>query len=124
MKVIYRDDLKETARQLRNNMTAAEVALWSRLRGKQLFGFDFDRQKPILNYIVDFYCFKLRLIIEIDGFSHDYKFDYDEKRQREIESQGFTVLRLQDKEVKINVDNVIEKIVDAIERLTNTSYRQ
>lgn len=124
MKVVYRNDLKEAACWLRSNMTAAEKVLWSRLRGKQLLGYDFDRQKPFLNYIVDFYCFKLKLIIEIDGFSHDYKFEYDEKRQCELEGQGFTVLRFQDKEVKMSVDSVIEKIVDVIERLANTSYRE
>ncbi len=124
MKVVYRSDLTSTARWLRNNMTTAEVLLWNKLKGKQLFGFDFDRQKPILGYVVDFYCFKLRLIIEIDGISHDYKMEYDAQRQSDVEGQGFTVVRFSDAEVKSNVDTVVEKIVDVIESITKISYRE
>ena len=96
MRVNYRSDLKQTARWLRKNMTLSEVLLWNRLKGKQLFGYDFDRQKPVLDYVVDFYCYRLKLIIEIDGRSHDFKMDYDVERQREIEALGFHVLRFQD----------------------------
>ena len=115
MRVHYNSALTEKARWLRNNMTLSEVLLWNKLKGKQLLGYDFDRQKPILNYIVDFCCFKLKLIIEIDGFSHDFKMDYDAERQKELELLGFLVLRFQDWEVKKDIENVVQRIVDVIE---------
>ena len=74
--------------------------LWKYLKGKQMLGFDFDRQRPIGNYIVDFYCKDLMLAIEIDGESHNDKADYDAKRQAWLERQGITVLRFYDWEVK------------------------
>lgn len=66
----YHKNLKQVSRNLRNNMTEAEKLLWSRLRGKQLLGLQFYRQKPILNYIVDFYCPSVNLVIECDGSQH------------------------------------------------------
>ena len=71
--------LKELAKELRLNMTLSEVLLWNELKQKQMLGFDFDRQRPIGNYIVDFYCKELSLAIEIDEKSHFNKYDYDEK---------------------------------------------
>jgi len=67
----YQPHLKELARQLRQNMTPGEVILWQHLKQKQMCGYDFDRQRPIDAYIVDFYCKPLMLAIEIDGSSHD-----------------------------------------------------
>ncbi len=96
----YNPKLKELARQLRRNSTQAEIMLWKYLKGKQMLGFDFDRQRPIGNYIVDFYCKDLMLAIEIDGESHNDKADYDAKRQARLERQGITVLRFYDWEVK------------------------
>ena len=69
----YNPLLKERARQLRQNMTPGEITLWKHLKGKQMCSYDFDRQRPIDQFIVDFYCKKLMLAIEIDGFSHDSK---------------------------------------------------
>lgn len=66
----YHPNLKEQARDLRNNSTEAESILWKRLKGKQIKGYDFHRQKPLLYYIVDFYCHELNLIIELDGKIH------------------------------------------------------
>jgi len=66
----YNPKLKQLARKLRNKSTKSEVLLWNYLKGKQIKGFDFHRQKPIGNYIVDFYCSELLLAIEIDGESH------------------------------------------------------
>ncbi len=63
----YNKNLKQASRDLRNNMTDAEKLLWSRLRNKQILGLQFYRQKPILNYIVDFYCPAANLVIECDG---------------------------------------------------------
>jgi very-short-patch-repair endonuclease len=67
----YNPKLKELARQLRNNSTFAEVLLWNELKNKQIKGYDFHRQKPILNYILDFFCSELKLAIEVDGLTHD-----------------------------------------------------
>jgi len=66
----YNPKLKPLAKKLRNNMTLSEVLLWNELKGKRILGYDFDRQKPIDNYIVDFYCKELFLAIEVDGDSH------------------------------------------------------
>lgn len=67
----YKPYLKQLARNLRNNSTVSEIILWKYLQGKQMKGYDFHRQKPLGNYIVDFYCNELMLAIEIDGDSHD-----------------------------------------------------
>jgi very-short-patch-repair endonuclease len=67
----YHPDLKELARDLRNNARESEQILWQRLKGKQIQGFDFHRQKPLFYYIVDFYCHELNLAIEIDGSVHN-----------------------------------------------------
>ena len=92
----YRSDLVEKARELRNNSTPAEKRLWKYLKGKQIHGFDFDRQKPIDKYIVDFYCKKLKLCIEIDGHSHNFKEEYDRKRQNKLETFGIKVIRFEE----------------------------
>jgi very-short-patch-repair endonuclease len=110
MKITYNLALKEKARQLRNDSTLSEVLLWQKLRKGQMHGYDFHRQKPILEYIVDFFCNKLQLVIEVDGSSHDDKFLYDAKRQQEMEALGIQFLRFTDKEVKSDMDNVLMAI--------------
>lgn len=120
MKIYYRKDLKAKAQWLRNNATLGEALLWNQLKGKQLLGYDFHRQKPILNYIVDFYCSKLKLIIEIDGISHDFKMEYDEKRMNELNYLGLTVLRFQESEVRRDIENVIQRIVDWVTTQAST----
>ena len=71
----YNPKLKELARQLRNDSTLSEILLWNELKGKQVEGYDFQRQKPILNYILDFFCHELELAIEIDGEAFERAFD-------------------------------------------------
>jgi very-short-patch-repair endonuclease len=95
-------------------MTISEVLLWNELRNKQILGYDFDRQRPIDNFIVDFYCKELMLAIEIDGDTHIYKYDYDEDREKRLESLGVSFLRFDDKEVKKNMNNVLRVIEDWI----------
>ena len=102
--------MKELARKLRKKSTLAEILLWQKLRNKQMHGYDFHRQKPIDNYIVDFFCHKLRLIIEIDGQSHDSKTDEDRDRQKRLEAIGLYVLRFLDSDVKQNLEGVIAAI--------------
>jgi very-short-patch-repair endonuclease len=106
----YKPYLKELAKQLRQNSTLAEVLLWDQLKSKQLLGLDFDRQKPLGNYIVDFYCKELMLAIEIDGDSHDYKYQEDIARQQELEELGIRFLRFDDLEVKKDIHNVLRVI--------------
>lgn len=91
-------------------MTLGEVLLWDELKQKKVLGMDFDRQRPMLNYIVDFYCKDLMLAIEIDGDSHDFKFEQDKLRQSELEKEGVTFLRFEDIEVKHNMNNVLRTI--------------
>ena len=93
--ITYNPKLKEYARQLRNNSTLSEVLLWQKIKNKAL-GVQFHRQVPLKEYIVDFYCHELMLAIEIDGDSHLYKYNYDKKRQGELENLGFTFLRFSD----------------------------
>ncbi len=94
-------------------MTKAEIALWSKLKGKQLNGLKFRRQCSINNYIVDFYCPELKLAIEIDGDVHYYdsRVAYDKKRQSEIEALGIRVLRYTNIDVARNLDGVLNDIV-------------
>ena len=107
MIIYYNPRLKKLARELRNNSTLSEVLLWQQVRNKQLMGYDFHRQKPIDEYIVDFFCSNLNLIIEIDGESHDRKSEEDKRRQSRLESLGFYFLRFWDSEVKQNMEGVL-----------------
>ncbi len=97
----YNPQLKELARKLRNNPTKAETILWKSLKGKQCFGYDFHRQKPLGNFIVDFFCQELMLVIEMDGVSHNL----EEVRARDIEKENFlnglgvSLLRFQDDDI-------------------------
>ncbi len=111
----YDHSLKQLARNLRNNSTLAEVLLWRELKGKQVRGYDFHRQKPKDKYIVDFYCPNLLLAIEIDGASHDEKIQQDAERQRKLESLGVRFLRFTDREVKTNLHGVVMAIEDWID---------
>ena len=101
---------------LRKSMTLSEILLWKKLKGKQVLGHDFDRQRPIDNYIVDFYCKDLQLAIEIDGASHYTKgaHEKDVKRQKRMESLGVHFLRFEDILIKQDIDSVIELIKEWI----------
>jgi very-short-patch-repair endonuclease len=112
----YNPDLKQLARDLRKNMTLSEVLLWNQLKQKQMLGYDFDRQRPIDNYIVDFYCKELSLAIEIDGSTHIYRDEEDEIRQKNFEKLGIRFLRFDDIEVKKNILNVLRVIENWIEK--------
>ena len=114
----YHPDLKQTARELRNNPTEAEQLLWKKLKGKQVKGYDFHRQKPIQYYIIDFYCVELFLAIEIDGSVHrqdDVK-NRDLLRQSELEELGIHFLRFTNKEIFSSIDRVVEVIEEWIDR--------
>jgi len=115
----YNPELKEYARKLRNNSTFTEIMVWNYLKGKQIRGYDFDRQKPIDNYIVDFYCKDLFLAIEIDGESHYGNTERDIKKDKRLNELGVTVLRFDDMEVIYQLDEVIRKIEKWIDEHTN-----
>jgi very-short-patch-repair endonuclease len=108
--VTYSPKLKATARMLRKQSTRAEILLWNELKGKQMFGYDFHRQKPVHNYIVDFFCPRLMLAIEIDGSSHTDRTEDDKKRQTELVLLGIRFLRFQDDEVKKDLGAVVDII--------------
>jgi very-short-patch-repair endonuclease len=122
MKILYNPKLKVLSRNLRNQSTLSEVLVWQRLRAKQVMGLQFMRQKPIGKYIVDFYCSKFKLVIEIDGNSHasEEARKKDIIRQKYLESLGLTVLRFDDKDVKQNLDQVIYTIESWIDSHTTT----
>jgi len=111
----YNPELTQLAKNLRNNSTLAEVLLWQHLKGKKMKGYDFHRQKPIGNYIVDFFCNGLMLAIEIDDISHNEKIDQDIKRQKQMESFGINFLRFNDLDVKKNIEGVVMAIEEWID---------
>lgn len=106
----YNPALKEKARWLRNNCTVTEKMLWRHLKGRQMMGYDFHRQKPLNSFIVDFFCNELMLAIEIDGPSHYGRETEDMERQEKLESFGVRFLRFSDDEVYYGIDNVCLEI--------------
>jgi very-short-patch-repair endonuclease len=112
----FQHHLVEKARQLRNNTTYSEKLLWKYLRNKQLYGYDFDQQKPIDRYIVDFFCNELMLVIEIDGITHENKFEEDHIRQESLERLGLSFLRFNALDNVNNIKGVKEVIQQWIEK--------
>ena len=110
MKIYYNHNLKERSREMRKNSTPTEIMLWSYLKGKHVKGYAFTRQKPIHNYIVDFYCPRLSLVIEIDGPIHNFQTQEDRFRQGEIESLGISFLRFSDDRIKNDIQAVLKEI--------------
>ena len=110
----YNTKLKSLSRQLRNNTTEAEKLLWSKIRGKQLRGYQFYRQRIIGNYIVDFYCPKARLVIELDGGQHysNEGLEKDKIRDDYMREHKLRVLRFSDRDVFGNITGVVEMIYE------------
>lgn len=108
----YNPKLTVLARKLRNESTETEIYLWLKLKGKQMYGYDFHRQKPIDNYILDFFCYDLLLGIEVDGYSHEILEVYNKDRIKEkrMNELGITILRFSDFEVLKEMENVIRAI--------------
>jgi len=124
----YNPKLKKLARELRNNSTKAEIILWLKLKGKQMYGYDFHRQKPLDNYIADFFCHELMLAIEVDGYSHEVIDVYykDVKKEKRLNELGITVLHITDTQVlknMFNVLNTIEYYIFEFEKHTPTLSR-
>ena len=104
---------KEHRKALRNNMTPAEAMLWRALKGRGVGGMKFRRQQGIGPFILDFYCPEHRLGIELDGSSHDYKYEYDEARTDYLRGQGIRLLRFTNQQVFTSMQGVISEIVRA-----------
>ena len=114
----YNRNLKPLARELRKHGTKGEALLWKKvLRARNMEGYQFNRQLPIGNYIVDFICRKLNLIIEIDGSSHISKGAEDIKRQETLEQQGYVIIRFTEREVVYRIDDVVKDIYSMIKSL-------
>jgi len=106
----YNTSLKQLARQLRNNSTPGKIKLWQELRNKQFHGYDFHRQKPLLNYIVDFYCAELELVIEWDGRYHEGISENDFERDSDLASYNLTVVRFSEVDVMNDMLNVLRTV--------------
>ncbi|MBI1770729.1 MAG: endonuclease domain-containing protein [Bacteroidetes bacterium] len=116
---LYNTRLQPFANSLRKNMTKAEACLWKyALSASQMKGYKFRRQRPVINFITDFMCKELMLVIEVDGKSHDFPevILKDERKQAALEAAGFTVLRFSDGEVLNNMRGVISFLEDWIEK--------
>lgn len=116
---ITQKELVKRARELRKNSTKPEKILWYRLRNRQLLNCKFKRQQPIGNYIVDFVCYEIRLIIEIDGGQHNWRMHYDENRTQFLQGLSFKVLRYWNSDVEIRLEEVLEEIYCEAEKLKN-----
>jgi len=110
-------NLLKRANELRKAGYFHEVTLWKKLKGKQMCGLDFHRQQVIGNYIVDFVCYKIHLIIEADGASHKGKGEYDKNRDIYLKNSGFNILHIPVKEIFQNINKVVKKIKAHIETL-------
>jgi very-short-patch-repair endonuclease len=107
-------DLLSRSRSLRKGYVLSEVVFWKQVRNKEFHQIDFDRQKIIGNYIVDFYIKSLGVVIEIDGSSHNDKEDYDNKRQLFLESLDLVFYRISDYRIKNDLRNVMKELEDFI----------
>lgn len=97
---------------MRSDSTLSEILLWNELKAGKMMGYKFNRQKPLLNYIVDFYCKPLSLVIEVDGVTHTYEDSEqrDIKHQVELEKIGLKFLRFDDLDIKKNMSSVLRMI--------------
>jgi len=110
MSLPYNPKLRERAKELRKAGNLCEVLLWKQLQKEKFKQYDFDRQKIIGNFIVDFYCANCNVVIEIDGRSHASKQDYDLARDNFLRSLGLDVIHIYDSEIYRNVESVMEKL--------------
>jgi len=115
---------KEKRRLLRNNSPKAETILWNQLRNRKILGERFLRQFSVGSYVVDFYCPKLRLVVEIDGISHSHpeEIEYDRVRQSDIEILGIEFLRFKNEEVYNKLRWVIKTIEDKVRELISNKF--
>ncbi len=115
----YNKRLQPFAHEKRYEMTKAEACLWKFVLSGKKLGYTFNRQRPVLNFIVDFMCKDLKLVIEVDGYSHflDEIKMKDEKKQKALENLGYTVIRFQDSEILNQIETVRIAILNCIEQI-------
>ena len=116
--LIYLEELKQLSIKNRKNPTEAESIMWQFLR-KNKYGYKFVRQKPIFRFILDFYCSKLLLAIEIDGDSHDKKKNYDQTRDKYLENVNVKTLRFTNDEVLNNFNSVLKRLLPFLRGAVN-----
>jgi len=104
----------EMAKALRKQMTLTESILWNRLNNKKVLKVRFRRQHQINNFIADFYCHAVRLVVEVDGEIHNSRVENDEGRTAEMERFGIKVIRFRNDEVENNIEDVIQKIEEIV----------
>ena len=121
----YNKRLQPFAHENRYEMTKAEACIWKYILSAKKTRYTFNRQRPILNFIVDFMCKELKLIIEVDGYSHylDEVIVKDEKKQKTLEDLGYTVIRFRDAEILNQIDRVRLAILNCIEQIENRKQR-
>jgi len=109
-------ELTKKARNLRNKMTRAEIYLWMKIKSRQICGYKFRRQQPVLDYIADFYCHALKLIIEIDGEIHSLPeiAKSDKTRDKILINSGYHVLRLSNLEIETDINKCVARIKSLI----------
>ncbi|MDP2806303.1 MAG: endonuclease domain-containing protein [Gallionellaceae bacterium] len=108
----YDKRLTALARENRKNPTPAEQKMWREILSRhQLADYKFTRQKPIENFIVDFYCAELRWVIETDGDSHMEQVEYDERRTALLQQHGLTIIRYDNRDVLNNIEGVYADLV-------------
>ena len=111
-----REGLIERARQMRKEPTNAEALLWARLRKRQLDGLKFRWQHIIQYFIGDFYCLRVKLVIEIDKPVHDVQEECDQEREKILQELGFQVVRFKNSAIERNIDLVVARICDYCRR--------
>jgi very-short-patch-repair endonuclease len=124
MKTDVAEEAKRLCRQLRRRFTRSEQLFWQAVRGRKMLGKKFLRQFPIffeyMNkktfFVADFYCHENRLVVEIDGKSHDYQKEYDALRTHIINSLGIEVVRFPNKEIETDIDEVLKKLRAVLNR--------
>ena len=114
----YNRKLVEVARENRKNPTQAEKKMWFKiLKSKQFENYKFLRQKPLNNFIADFYCAKLMLVIEIDGDSHAMQREYDILRSEKLETYGIKVIRYTNNDIMLNIEGVFQNLKEKIKEI-------
>jgi very-short-patch-repair endonuclease len=105
----YNKNLKQFSRDLRNHSTLGEVLLWQNLRARSMMGYQFYRQKPIENFIVDFYCAGIKLIIEVDGKYHESEevIITDKEREDQLKKWGLNFLRFKEMDVRLKINEAL-----------------
>ena len=120
----YNKKLQPFANKLRKEMTKAEACLWKYvLKARQMKGYQFRRQRPVLNYIADFMCKELKLIIEVDGSTHQWEETAakDLKKAKDLIEAGFKVLRFTDEEVLRHIESVGESIALSVQKIEQST---